>query len=121
MGMKWAASMNLGVAEAGFGSYVKIYKPWFIGRDAYIAREEARKGVVVRFRFTEKGVRMAHNGDPVLDRKGRVIGVCDQLRRGQRRLSDRPGVYRRKNWPKKARQSPSTRAHRRQPVKRPPS
>ncbi len=65
---------NLGVAEAGFGSYVKIYKPWFIGREAYIAREAQRKGVVARFRFTEKSVRMAHNGDPVLDGKGRVIG-----------------------------------------------
>ncbi len=65
---------NLGVAEAGFGSYVKTYKPWFIGRQAYIAREADRKGVVARFRFTEKAVRMAHNGDPVLDLKGRVIG-----------------------------------------------
>jgi glycine hydroxymethyltransferase len=65
---------GLGVADAGFGSYVKTYKPWFIGRDAYLEGEKTRQGVVVRFRFTEKGVRMAHNGDPVLDKKGRVIG-----------------------------------------------
>jgi glycine hydroxymethyltransferase len=65
---------DLGVAEGGFGSYVKLYKPWFIGREAYVAREQTRKGVVVRFRFTEKGVRMAHNGDPALDKRGRVIG-----------------------------------------------
>lgn len=65
---------NLGVSEAGFGSYVKVYKPWFIGRDAYIQREAQRKDVVARFRFTEKAVRMAHNGDPVLDLKGKVIG-----------------------------------------------
>ncbi len=67
--------LNLGVAEAGFGTYVKIYKPWFIGRSAYIQRESQRKGVVARFRFNEKGVRMAHPGDPVLDPKGRVIGT----------------------------------------------
>ncbi len=30
--------------------------------------------MVVRFRFLEKGIRMAHNGDPVVDKKGRVIG-----------------------------------------------
>ena len=30
--------------------------------------------MIVRFRFTEKGVRMAHTCDPVLDAKGRVIG-----------------------------------------------
>jgi len=29
----------------------------------------------VRFRFDEKGVRMAHLHDPVVDRKGKVIGV----------------------------------------------
>jgi glycine hydroxymethyltransferase len=65
---------DLGVAEGGFGSYVKPYKPWFIGREAFMAREKERQGVVARFRFTEKGVRMAHNGDPVLDKRGRVIG-----------------------------------------------
>jgi glycine hydroxymethyltransferase len=30
---------DLGVAEGGFGSYVKPYKPWFIGREAFVARE----------------------------------------------------------------------------------
>jgi glycine hydroxymethyltransferase len=65
---------DLGVAEGGFGSYVKPYKPWFIGREAFIAREKARKGVVIRFTFTEQGQRMAHNGDPVVDKKGKVIG-----------------------------------------------
>jgi glycine hydroxymethyltransferase len=65
---------DLGVAEAGFGSYVKTYKPWFIGRQAFLEREKTRKGVVVRFRFNEKGVRMAHPGDPVLDRRGKVAG-----------------------------------------------
>ncbi len=65
---------DLGVAEGGFGSYVKPYKPYFIGREAFMAREKARKGVVIRFRFTEQGVRMAHNGDPVVDKKGKVIG-----------------------------------------------
>ncbi len=74
LGSGKAGERDLGVGEAGFGGYVKLSKPWFIGREAYIAREQTRKGVVVRFRFAEKGVRMAHNGDPVLDRRGRVIG-----------------------------------------------
>ncbi|MDD5368243.1 MAG: hypothetical protein PHQ40_04085, partial [Anaerolineaceae bacterium] len=74
-GHEMGGDLNLGVAEAGFGSYVKVYKPWFIGRQAYVQREKNRKGVVARFRFTEKGIRMAHSGDPVLDRKGRVIGA----------------------------------------------
>lgn len=74
-GHEMGGELNLGVAEAGFGTYVKIYKPWFIGREAFIAKEKARSGVVVRFRFNDKGVRMAHHQDPVLDPKGRVIGL----------------------------------------------
>ena len=65
---------DLGVAEGGFGSYVKPYKPWFIGREAFMAREKSRKAVVVRFTLTEQGQRMAHNGDPVVDKRGKVIG-----------------------------------------------
>ncbi len=74
-GHEMGGELNLGVAEAGFGAYVKTYKPWFIGRAAFMERETTRKGVVVRFRFSEKGVRMAHLGDPVIDRKGRTIGI----------------------------------------------
>ncbi|RJP50903.1 MAG: hypothetical protein C4557_08760, partial [Anaerolineaceae bacterium] len=65
---------DLGVAEGVFGSYVKTYKPWFIGRDAFVAREKERKGVTIRFRFDDQRVRMAHNGDPVVNEKGERIG-----------------------------------------------
>lgn len=74
-GYEMAGAQNLGVGDAGFGSFVKVYKPWFIGRDAFIAHENKRNSVVVRFRFTEKSVRMAHPGDPVVDSKGRVVGM----------------------------------------------
>jgi len=67
-------SRDLGVAEAGFSSYIKTIKPWFIGREAFLERDKIRKGVVARFRFTEKSVRVAHNGDPMLDKRGRTIG-----------------------------------------------
>jgi glycine hydroxymethyltransferase len=73
-GHEMAGEHGLGVAEAGFGSYVKTYKPWFVGREAFINREKTRTGEVIRFRFTEKGIRMAHGGDPVIDQKGRVVG-----------------------------------------------
>ncbi|UCE00371.1 MAG: glycine cleavage system aminomethyltransferase GcvT [Chloroflexota bacterium] len=73
-GHEMGGEQNLGVAEAGFASYVKTYKPWFIGRKAFLDREKSRSGEVVRFRFNDKGVRMAHTGDPVLDKRGRVVG-----------------------------------------------
>jgi glycine hydroxymethyltransferase len=73
-GHEMAGDLGLGVGDAGFESYVKTYKPWFIGRKAFMAQEAARTSSLVRFRFDEKGVRMAHHGDPVVDRRGRVIG-----------------------------------------------
>ena len=73
-GHEMGGELNLGVAEAGFGQYVKTYKPWFIGREAFLAKEKERKGELVRFRFDEKGVRMAHLGDPAVDWRGRVVG-----------------------------------------------
>jgi glycine hydroxymethyltransferase len=73
-GHEMAGDHNLSVADAGFGSYVKVYKPWFIGRETFMKKEDARTSEEVRFRFNEKGVRMAHGNDPVLDAKGKVIG-----------------------------------------------
>ncbi len=74
-GNEMGGNLSLTVGDAGFNSYVKVYKPWFIGRKAFMAQEARRKSVVVRFRFDDKGVRMAHHGDPVVDRRGHVIGV----------------------------------------------
>ncbi|MCS6910549.1 MAG: hypothetical protein NZM11_08280, partial [Anaerolineales bacterium] len=73
-GDELAGHLDLGVGDAGFESYVKTYKPWFIGRSAFLTQEKNRKSEVVRFRFIQKSGRMAHNGDPVLDAQGRIIG-----------------------------------------------
>lgn len=74
-GHELAGDLGLNPADAGFGSYVKLWKPFFIGRDAFIAREAQRDGVVTRFRMNEKGVRRPETGDPVLDRRGKVVGT----------------------------------------------
>jgi glycine hydroxymethyltransferase len=73
-GDEMAGHLNLGVGDAGFDSYVKTFKPWFVGRRAFIAQERARNSEVVRFRFNSKSGRMAHNGDAVADAAGRIIG-----------------------------------------------
>ena len=74
-GHEMGGELNLGVGEANFGSFIKLYKPWFIGRQAFIEREAQREGIVVRFRFDEKRTRLAHLGDPVIDERGRVVGT----------------------------------------------
>ncbi|MBI5292015.1 MAG: serine hydroxymethyltransferase [Chloroflexi bacterium] len=73
-GDEMAGHLDLGVGDAGFESYVKTHKPWFVGRAAFLAQEKKRTREVARFRFNAKSGRMAHNGDPVLDAGGRVIG-----------------------------------------------
>ncbi|MBI5525859.1 MAG: glycine cleavage system aminomethyltransferase GcvT [Deltaproteobacteria bacterium] len=61
-------------AGAGFAPYVKIHKPFFVGRDAYIEKEKARTMEVLRFQIREKGVRMAKTGDAVANKRGVVAG-----------------------------------------------
>ncbi len=74
-GHEMGGQLNLGVGQAGFGMFVKTYKPWFIGRQAYLQQEKDRDGIVVRFQFDEKRTRMAHLGDPVVDERGKTIGT----------------------------------------------
>ena len=74
-GHELAGDLELNPADAGFGSYVKLWKPFFIGRSAFIAHEQDREHAIVRFRMNEKAVRRPDNGDPVLDRRGKVIGT----------------------------------------------
>lgn len=72
-GQELAGPLQLGPGDAGFRGFVKTSKPWFIGRSAFIAHEAKRKREVLRFRFPP-GVRMAHLGDPVADKDGKLIG-----------------------------------------------
>jgi len=73
-GHEMGGKFNLGVAEAGFGSYVKTHKPWFIGRSAFLKNEKIRGKKVIRFCFEEKRTRIAHLGDLVFNEKGKNIG-----------------------------------------------
>ncbi len=74
-GHELAGPLNMNPADAGFGNYVKLWKPYFVGKRAFIAHEMKREAEVTRFRLDNKGARPAHQGDPVVDKKGKVIGV----------------------------------------------
>jgi glycine hydroxymethyltransferase len=62
-------------ADAGFGNYVKLWKPFFVGKAAFTAHERERDAQVVRFRLVKKGARPPHPGDSVVDESGQVVGV----------------------------------------------
>jgi glycine hydroxymethyltransferase len=74
-GQELAGPLRLNPADAGFSSYVKLWKPFFVGKAAYLRHEAARDAEIARFRLATKGARPAHLGDPVIDRRGRVVGV----------------------------------------------
>ncbi len=74
-GLELAGDLNLNPAEAGFGAYVKLYKPFFIGKRAFIAHEAKRKTQVSRFRLDNRGARPARFGDPIVNARGRVVGT----------------------------------------------
>lgn len=67
--------LGLTPGDAGFASYVKLWKPFFVGRRPFIESEQQRDRIVVRFRMDDKAVRRPELGDPVLDRRGKVVGT----------------------------------------------
>jgi glycine hydroxymethyltransferase len=73
-GHELAGRFDITPAEAGFQGYVKYHKPFFIGRDALLARDQNRMRELVRFRMNQKGVRRPNTGDPVVNKQGQVIG-----------------------------------------------
>ena len=73
-GHELAGPFGISPAGAGFASYVKLHKPYFVGRTAYLEGEKTRKLEIARFRMNERGVRMPKTGDPVVNRRGRAVG-----------------------------------------------
>jgi glycine hydroxymethyltransferase len=82
-GHELAGPLSLLPNDAGFSSYVKVYKPFFVGRAPYVAHDKARKMENARFRMNDKNVRvpkgaanleMGGDMDYVVDKRGRVIG-----------------------------------------------
>ncbi len=73
-GHEMAGPLNLTMGDAGFHTYVKTYKPFFVGREAFIQKEAARKAEIIRFRVPEKGQPKPQQLDRLVDEKGSVAG-----------------------------------------------
>ncbi|MEW5719843.1 MAG: glycine cleavage system aminomethyltransferase GcvT, partial [Chloroflexota bacterium] len=73
-GHELAGHFDISPIEAGFQGYVKYHKPFFIGRDALMARDQNRARALIRFRMNQKGVRRPSTGNPVVNKQGQVIG-----------------------------------------------
>lgn len=60
--------------EAGYGAFVKLHKPFFIGRKPSVEKELNYSMCVVRFQLRERNVRAIRHGDPVVNLRGECIG-----------------------------------------------
>ncbi len=73
-GHELAGKYSITPAEAGYGTFVKFHKPYFIGRKRLLKRQVQMKMKIIRFKMKSKGIRMAKSEDPVVDEKGQYIG-----------------------------------------------
>jgi len=73
-GHELAGPLDLRPDDAGLEGFVKLHKPFFVGRRAFVQHAAERRMEVVRFRVEERGVRVPKQGDAVVGGPGRVIG-----------------------------------------------
>jgi glycine hydroxymethyltransferase len=61
--------------EAGYASFVKLHKPFFIGRDPYLARLEKSTHHIIRFQMTQERIPVVRPGSPLVDARGVFVGT----------------------------------------------
>jgi len=74
-GHELAGEHDISPTGAGFAPYVKLHKPYFIGRQAHLEREARRTMEIIRFRMKVKGIRAVRPGGVVVTRRGQYIGA----------------------------------------------
>ncbi len=74
-GNELGGHLDLTPGDAGFGSFVKVHKSFFIGRRGFMSREAARQAEIVRFGVTDEPAPIARPGDPVVGEDGATIGT----------------------------------------------
>ncbi len=73
-GHELAGPLDISPMGAAFGGYVKLHKPFFIGKRAFMEKEAARSKIVVRFCAPQKGSKPLKIGDPIADARGAFAG-----------------------------------------------
>ncbi|NLH50262.1 MAG: glycine cleavage system aminomethyltransferase GcvT [Myxococcales bacterium] len=73
-GHELAGHYDITPDEAGFAGYVKLHKPFFIGKRPYMKKVAGREMKIVRFAVPAKGSKPVKLGDPIIDDKGACLG-----------------------------------------------
>jgi glycine hydroxymethyltransferase len=74
-GHELAGDHNILPCEAGYASFVKEHKPFFVGREPHLSTARVTKRSIARIKFEHQGIRMFQPGDPVVNGRGTVVGV----------------------------------------------
>jgi glycine hydroxymethyltransferase len=74
-GHELAGPLELNPSDSGFAPYVKLQKPFFVGKHAYMAHERERTARLARFRLDEERAPMLNQNDVIVNQKGRVVGT----------------------------------------------
>ena len=73
-GYELAGAYVINPFEAGFGSYIKLHKPFFIGRAPCVKAYMNQAREIVRFQVDAPGVRPIRSAAIVIDRNGAYLG-----------------------------------------------
>jgi glycine cleavage system T protein len=74
-GHELAGQYNINPMEAGYAPFVRMHKPWFVGRDSCVQGLENWTRQVVRFQVNVPGGKGIHPGNKVVDgKRGQFIG-----------------------------------------------
>ena len=75
-GHELAGGHGVNPVEAGYGSFVRLHKPFFVGRERMVEAATHPRRVIVRFRVPEAGGKMIRPGNVVVDgRRGDFAGT----------------------------------------------
>ncbi|MFH2008132.1 MAG: serine hydroxymethyltransferase [bacterium] len=74
-GHELAGESRINPLEAGYAPFVRMHKPWFVGRDACVDALRSWTREVVRFRVSQRGGKKIQPGNKVVDgKRGEFIG-----------------------------------------------
>ncbi|MBW2148327.1 MAG: serine hydroxymethyltransferase [Deltaproteobacteria bacterium] len=73
-GHELAGEHHISPIEAGYAAFVKMHKPFFVGREVMRRHLVKPERGVVRFQVITRSPRMLNPGDPVVDRQGAFVG-----------------------------------------------
>jgi glycine cleavage system T protein len=73
-GHELAGEFDIGPHGAGYPSFVKFHKPFFVGREALLEREAARSNKIYRARIADPAARAVRIGDAVVNARGQFQG-----------------------------------------------